>query len=165
MLETTGLTDSGQRVENFDAPDVSAQEYAEHTANQAATAFQATGLFQIIEVKAGPGQVYLLGRVKRDDEKRFVEGVVDAVLKACDKERDYEVHICKQYMLHHGKTVYAWNITFASRDIRAAAHKICASFESIIPRKEVAAMPMHGPATTVNSGAGSKGRGASVVRG
>lgn len=165
MLETTGLTEAGQRVDDFAAPDISTQEYAEHTANQAAAAFQATKLFQIIEVKAGVGQVYLLGRVKREDEKRFVEDIVDAVLLTMEEERGCEVHVCKQYMRHHGKVAYAWNITFAARDVRAAAHAICNAIEPFIPRKEVAKMPMHGPATPVNSGAGSKSRGAAAVRG
>jgi hypothetical protein len=165
MLETTGKTDTGQRVEDFDAPDISTQEYAEHTANQMAAAFQATNLFQIIEVKAGVGQVYLLGRVKHEDEKRFVEDVVDAALGAMEEERGCEGHVCKQYMKHHGVTKYAWNITFAARDVQSAARAISDAIDPFIPRKEVAKMPMQGPATPVNSGAGSKGRGASLVRG
>lgn len=165
MLETTGVTETGQRVEDFAAPDISTQEYAEHTANQAATAFQATKLFQVIEVKAGVGQVYLLGRVKKEDEKRFVDDVVDAALTAMDDERGCEGHICKQYMKHHGVVKYAWNITFAARDVRAAAHAICHALDPLIPRKEVTKMPMQGPATPTNSGAGSKGKGASPVAG
>ena len=83
-----GVTDSGQVVEQFDAPDISPEEYAEHTASRVATALEATKMFGVVEVKAGLGQVHIMGRVKREHERRWAENVVFPVLITMEKSED-----------------------------------------------------------------------------
>ena len=159
-----GQTDSSQDVGEFKAPDLTPEEYAEHTANQTANAFQATKLFEVVEVKAGVGQVHLLGRVRQEDERAFLDKVITPVLKAIEASHECEGHICKQFILKNGKTKYAWTISFAANNLRAAAHAICEAITSAVPRLEVMESPLVGPSTPVSDGAGGKRKGASPVR-
>lgn len=159
-----GQTDSSQDVSEFGAPELTPEEYAEHTANQTANAFQATKLFEVVEVKAGVGQIHLLGRVKQEDERTFLDKVITPVLKAIEASKECEGHICKQFILKNGKTKYAWTISFAANNLRAAAHSICEAVASAIPRREVMESPLVGPATPVGGGAGGGRKGAAPVR-
>jgi hypothetical protein len=159
-----GRTDSSQDVGEFKAPDLTPEEYAEHTANQTANAFQSTKLFEVVEVKAGVGQVHLLGRVKQDDERDFLEKVITPVLKAIEASHECEGHICKQFILKNGKTKYAWTISFAANNLRAAAHAICEAVSTAVPRMEVMESPLVGPATPAGGGAGGGRKGAAPVR-
>lgn len=153
-----------QDADDYKAPDLSAEDYAEHTANLTANAFQATQLFEIVEVKAGIGQVHLLGRVKQDDERIFMEKVITPLLVAIDAQKECEGHVCKQFMLKNGKTKYAWTISFASNNLRAAAHAICEAIQPAIPKREVMESPLVGPATPVGGGARGGRRGAAPVK-
>lgn len=159
-----GRTDSSQDVDEFRAPDLSPDEYAEHTANQTANAFQATKLFEVVEVKAGLGQVHLLGRVKQDDERAFLDRVITPVLKAIEASRECEGHICKQFILKNGKTRYAWTVSFAANNLKAAAHAICSAIQASVPKLEVMEAPLVGPATPSGGGPGGGRKGASPVR-
>lgn len=159
-----GRTDASQDVDAFKAPDLTPEEYAAHTANLTANAFQATKLFEIVEVKAGVAQINLLGRVRQDDERTFLEKVITPVLKAIDATPECEGHVCRQYFLKNGKTRYAWAISFGARDLRAAAHAICEAIATVTPRLEVMESPLVGPATPVGGGAGGGRRGAAPVR-
>jgi len=153
----TGRNESNQEIGEFDAPEISAQEFAEHTANQTAGAFAATKMFEVVEVKAGVGQIHLLGRVKKDYDKMFVEKVIDPVLRAIYKTDGCEGHLCKQFLLKDGVTKFAWTISFAANDLRAAAHAICEAITPAIPRHEVMESPLRGPSTPVGSKGGRKG--------
>jgi len=168
MEDQTPFFDDNQHqsgVSEYDAPDLSEEDYAEHTANQTASALQATQLFEIIEVRAGIGQAHMLGRVKQDNEKEFLLKIVDPVLKAVETSSDCDAHICKQFIRKNGKTKYAWTISFASKDIRAAAHLICESFVSAIPKREVTESPLVGPSTPSGGGPLGGRKGAAPVRG
>jgi hypothetical protein len=159
-----GQTDSAQDVEAFKPPDLTPEEYAEHTANQTANAFQATKLFEVVEVKAGIGQVHLLGRVRQGDERAFLDRVITPVLKAMEDTRECEGHVCKQFILKNGQTRYAWTISFAANNLREAAHAICKAIAPAIPKLEVMESPLVGPATPVGGGAGGGRKGAIPVR-
>jgi len=159
-----GRTDSSQDVDAFKPPDLTPEEYAEHTANLTANAFQATKLFEIVEVKAGVGQVHLLGRVKQEDERAFMEKVVTPVLKAIEASRECEGHICKQFFLKNGKVKYAWTVSFAANNLKAAAHAICEAISIAVPRLEVMESPLVGPSTPIGGGAGGGRKGATPVR-
>lgn len=152
-------------LRGFEAPELTETDYAEHTANLTANAFQATKLFEIVEVRAGIGQVHLLGRVKQDDERAFLEKVITPALKAIESLPDCDGHICKQFVLKGGKTKYGWAISIAAKDLRAAAHVICGAISSAIPKREVMESPLVGPATPVGGGAGGGRKGAAPVRG
>lgn len=159
-----GRNELDQDVQGFKAPNLSAEEYAEHTANLTANAFQATKLFEVVEVKAGVGQVHLLGRVKQEDERVFVDKVITPVLIAIEAEHECEGHVCKQFIRKNGKTKYAWTISFAANNLREAAHAICNAVSDSIPRLEVMESPLVGPPTPVGSGPGGKNKGATPVR-
>jgi len=85
-------------------------------------------------------------------------------LVAFDAARDCEAHICKQYLLKNSRTKYAWTISFAANDLRAAAHMVCGAIEPAIPRVEVMESPLVGGAPP--EGAVGKGgrKGATPVR-
>lgn len=164
-LESEFMPKKGRNEnDEFKAPDLSAEEYAEHTANQTANAFQATKLFEVVEVQAGVGRVHLLGRVKMDDEKVFLDTVITPVLKAIEASHDCEGHICKQFILKNGKTKYAWTISFAANNLRLAAHAICESLSAAIPRLEVMEAPLVGPQVPVGGGPGGGRKGATPLR-
>lgn len=159
-----GRTDSYQDIDDFAAPDISAQEFAEHTAQQTAGAYAATKLFEIVEVKAAIGQVHLLGRVKAEHEALFIDKVVTPTLEAADNTKDCEVHLCKQFMRKNSRTKYAWTIPFAANDLRAAAHALCMAIEPAIPRVEVMESPLTGGPTPEGSVGRGGRKGASPVR-
>jgi len=163
-FRTRGRNESDQDISEFEAPDISAQEYAEHTAQQTAGAFQATKLFEVVEVKASPGQVHLLGRVKADNEGAFVDKIITPVLEAIEVHQDCEGHLCKQYLRKHKRTKFAWTISFASNDLRAAAHAICEAIAPAIPKFEVMESPLTGPGTPMGSQGKGGRKGAAPVR-
>lgn len=158
-----GRTDTEQDVNAFKAPDLTPEEYAEHTANLTANAFQATGLFEVVEVKAGVGQVHLLGRVKQDDERAFLDKVITPVLKAMDASHECEGHICKQFILKNGRTKYAWTVSFAANNLKAAAYAICEAIQPAIPKLEVMESPLVGPSTPQGAGPRGGRKGAAPV--
>lgn len=152
-----------QDVDSFAAPDLSPEEYAEHTAQQVANAFQATKLFEVVEVRAGVAQVFLIGRVKQDNEKIFLEKVIAPVLAAIERAKEVEGHVCKQFLLKNGTVRYGWTISFAANNLKAAAHAICEAISSAIPRVEVTESPLMGSGPSAGAtGAGGK-KGARAV--
>ncbi len=163
-LESEFETPKSEDEGDFKAPELTPEEYAEHTANQTANAFQATKLFEVVEVKAGVGQVHLLGRVLQENERVFLDKVITPVLKAIEASHECEGHICKQFLFKNGKTKYAWTISFAANNLRAAAHVICEAISTAIPRFEVMESPLVGPKVPTGGGPGSGRKGASPVR-
>lgn len=162
---TSGRNLCDQDISEFAAPEISAQEFAEHTANQTAQAFQATRLFEVVEVKAGVGQVHLLGRVKQDHDKVFVDSVITPVLQAIEETDGCEGHLCKQFLRKNGATKFAWTISFASNDLRAAAHAVVNAITPIIPKYEVMESPLKGPGTPAGAQGKAGRKGAAPVRG
>ena len=162
-----GFNDSGQDVTQFEAPDISPEEFAEHIASRVASALEATKMFGVVEVKAGIGQVHIMGRVKREHERRWAENVVYPMLLILERSDECNGFIGKQYLLKDGKSLdnmkYAWVISFASNDLRKSASEICTSFEPAIPRVEVTEAPLMGPGTPQSGGQRSGRKGASPV--
>lgn len=164
-FETNGVNDLGQDVGTFEAPDLKDQDFADHTAKMTANALEATGLIEIVEVRAGVGQVHLLGRVKKNNERAYVERVVDPALEAMEKSK-VDGHICKQFFRRNGKKKYGWTFSFAAENLSEAAGVICNSFGMLAPKFEVTEAPLTGPGTPHGSLPGGGGRkGASEVRG
>lgn len=163
-----GVTEVGQNIDEFAAPNLSPEEYAEHTASMVANALTSTRLFEVVEVKAGIGQISLMGRVKSVDEKRFVQMVIDPALDAM--EGMCKGFIGKQYLKKKkgDKTKYAWVLSIASNNLKEAASEVCSSFESACPKMEVMESPLvgKGPGSSVPVKLGGTGsRGAMAVRG
>lgn len=164
-FHTNGRNESGQAVSEFDAPELSAREFAEHTAKQTASAVQATQIFEVVEVKANVGQVHILGRVKKDADAQFVDKVVTPILRAIRDTDGCEGHLCKQFLLKNEATKFAWTISFAANDLREAAHAVVDAIKPAIPRVEVMESPLRGPSTPQGAQGKSGRKGASPVRG
>jgi len=169
FFQANGTNDLGQAVGDFEAPALSDSDYAEHTAKMMANALEATRLIEIVEVMAGPGQVHLLGRVKKDNEREFMERVGWPALEV-SWDNSIKTHVGTQYFLRKSKDKrrYGWVFSFAHTDLRGAANLICQSFAGVAPRFEVAEAPLRGPGTpqgmVTSGGKGAGKKGASAVR-
>jgi hypothetical protein len=163
----SGRNALGQEVDGFAEPEMTAEEYANHTARMVAAALEATRMFGIVEIKSGVGQAHILGRVKREKERIFAEKVVYPVVLALKKDEDSTGFIGKQYLLKGGDNFddlkYAWVFSFASNNLREAAHKVCDAFRPAIPRREVTEGPLMGPGTPQSGGQKSGRKGAAPV--
>jgi len=162
FTRTNSVSEAGQDVASFDAPDLSPQDHAEHTANLVARAFESTELFEVIEVKAGVGQFHLMGRVEQTDERRFVRLIVGPCLRATSNGK-CDTFIGKQFLLKNDRTRYAWVFSFASNDLLAAAHSICDAIEPATQHLEVTESPLMGPGTPQSGGQISGRKGASPI--
>jgi hypothetical protein len=154
--------DEPEQKDPFAPPNLGEEDYADHTAKMVANAFEGTGLIEIVEVKAGIGQVHLLGRVKNKKEGLFLEKVVDPVLRAMEKTCNG--HIGKQFLIKRGELRYGWIISFASNDLRAAALEICKSIEPIEPKNLTMEVPLMGQGAPQSGGRTSGRKGASALK-
>jgi len=150
QFDSTGFDDSA-----FAAPDIGPQEQAEHLANLVAKTLEDTDLVDIVEVQASLGQIHVLGRVRQDNERPLVHGVVKNILLRCNDIK-CDPHIGKIFFLKNKRLVYGWIFSFASDDLFTAAQAICEAVFEIIPRKEVLESPLLGPSTPQSDGV-SKG--------
>jgi hypothetical protein len=157
------LTEIGDALSAFDAPDISPEEYAEHWGNMMANALSATKLIGVVEVRSGIGQVHIMGRVRRDQERMFLEKVIEKILKFLDRDDDCHGFVGKQFLIKDDNVRYAWVISLASNDLKSTVAKVCMSFESAIPKVEVSEAPLLGPSTPQSGGQKSGRKGASPV--
>jgi len=163
------LSEAGQDISAFAAPEITPEEFAEHTANMFANALAATKMFGVVEVKAGVGQIHVMGRVKKDRERRFAKDVVYPVLLSMQKDEDCNGFVGKQFILRSETgdpdedMKYAWVFSFASNDLKRSASDICRSFESVVPKMEVTEGPLMGPGTPQSGGIKSGKRGAAPI--
>ena len=162
-FQTKGINDVGQDIDEFEAPDVSPQEQAEHTAQRTAAALEATKLIEIVEVKASPGQVHMLGRVRKDNERPFMDLVVWPILRAMEHS-DADGFVGKQFFLKNDAGKYGWVISFASNNLKNTAYEVAEALDPALPHVEVMEAPLQGPGTPQNGGQSSGRRGASPVR-
>lgn len=161
----SGETDLGVSVTDYDAPELSEEDFAESTANAVANAFEETKLFESLEVQSTPDQISIMGRVRADQEGTFVERVVTPILKATDSDEDCGLFVGKQYILKKGETRYAWVISIASSDLKGASTKVVTSFDTASRKREVMESPLVGnapPQTGKDSGRPT-GRGVSTT--
>lgn len=158
---TSGTNDVGQDVNEFDALEVSPGEDAEHVAGIIANALEKSGWVEIVDVKSAVGQVHLLGRVKPENERNVVHRLMENVLAKSDGK--CETFFGKSYFRDSGKMKYGWAFSFASNNLREAAHAVTDAIAEVVPRIEVMEAPLLGPSTPSGSVGGSKG--AAVVRG
>ena len=150
-------------AEFSEAPELSPEDYAEHTANMTAEAFQKTGLIEFVEIKGSLNQISLLGRVKENKVQAFSEKVIKPVLRIMQKTCDG--FIGTQYLIRgdapNDELYYGWVVAFGSPNIREAATAICEALAPAIPRQEVMSVPLLGPSapqgSTVATGGGRKG--------
>jgi hypothetical protein len=163
-FQTTGRTEAGQSVDEFEAEEVSDQAMADHTAGRIAAALEATKLISIVEVKASIGQVHLLGRVSKGNEKAYTDTVLFPILEAMEKA-GVDAHGCKQFLPKNGKRRYGWVLSFASSDLKGAAVLAVESFEAVIPRREIMTVPLVGPRAPQSGGQQTGRRGAAPIRG
>jgi hypothetical protein len=147
-------------------PEASPKDVTEGIAQMVARNLEATGLIEIVEVHASEEtkEVHYLGRVKSENEKKFLDTVVEECLKAMENTCDG--FIGKQFMRRNGKKVFGWVFSFASQDLKAAAQAIIGALEHLMPkRREVMEAPLVGDPPPQSGGRSSGRRGASVYRG
>lgn len=165
-----GSTEAGQPLDAFAPPDISPEEFAEHTANMFANALAGTRMFGIVEVKAGIGQIHVMGRVKKDRERKFAKDVVYPVLRAMKKDEECNGFVGKQFVLRsetgdpEDDMKYAWVFSFASNDLKKSASELCRAFDDVVPRMEVTEGPLMGSGSPQSGGIKSGKRGASPIR-
>ena len=164
-FHTSGHTDAGQQLDEFEAPSISPQDLAEHTAQRIAAAFEATKLVEIVEVKASLGQVHLMGRVHKDNEKDFMNTVIYPILRVVDGQTGIDLHACKQFFLKQGSLRYGWVVSFASDDLKTAAFKISEAIAPAIHKLEVTEAPLVGQQAPQSGGMRSGRRGAAPIGG
>lgn len=152
------MNEAKQMLSDFDAPDIGPKEEADHTAKMTANVLEATKIIEVIEIKAGPGQMHFLARVKQKTEKKFLDGVVEPILRLSEK-LGIDCHIGKQFFLKNDSMRYGWNVSFAAEDLRAVGHAISAVLEPIVPKLHVMESPLQGSGTPQNTGPGG-GKGA-----
>ncbi len=164
-----GKNDAGQDVSDFEAPDIGPEEFAEHMSSLIANALSHTKMFEVVETAHGIGQVHVLGRVKRKYERKFLDEVVEPILRIMENSETCNGFIGKQFLLKEDVVKYAWVISYASNDLRESTYTICRSFEAAIPRREVTESPLMGPGTPTGKVGASHDqagvRGATPVQG
>ena len=161
--EAGELTEAGDAVSAFEAPEISPEEYAEHWAGALARALTLTKLIGIVEVRSGIGQAHVMGRVRRDQERLFLEKVVEPILRFFDRDDGCHGFMGKQYLLKDDAVKYAWVISFASNDLKSTVGRVCLAFEGAVPRMEVTEAPLLGTGAPQSGGRQSGRRGASPV--
>lgn len=163
-FKTTGKTDFGVDVNEFDAPNLSPEDLAERATGVLATAFEATRVFDVIERKYRFGEVQLMGRVSPGNESLFAKGILKPVLLMA-AEKGHELFTGKQFFIKSGtKDIrYAWVVALSSDDLREAVKDICEVIDRVCPSAtvDVTEVPLLGPSTPVG---GSGVKGASPVR-
>jgi hypothetical protein len=159
------VSETGDALSAFDAPDISPEQHAEHLANLFANALESTKIFKSIEVRAGVGQVHVLGRVRKDNERKFLEDVVHPILIEFDKNEDCDGYCGKQFLLKDDDVKYAWVVSLTSNDLRRSIAQLCRGFESAIPvrKVEVTEAPLLGPSTPQSGGNQTGKKGAAPV--
>jgi len=156
-------SEAGDPLSAFDAPEISPEEHAEHWSGILANALSSTKLLGIVEVRSGIGQVHIMGRVRRDKERMFLEKVVDPILRFFDRDDECHGFLGKQFLLKDNDVKYAWVISFASNDLKSTVSRACQSFESAIPRSVVTEAPLMGPGAPQSGGQKSGRKGAAPV--
>lgn len=162
------LNESGQNVAEFEAPEISPEEFADHMASIMANALTSTKMFEVVEVQSGIGQVHILGRVKKEKERPFIPNVVRPILKVMKHSDNCNGFVGKQFLLKdddEDEVRFAWVVSFSSNDLRRAVTEIVQSFEAVLPRLEVTEAPLLGPGTPQSGGRTTGKRGASPVTG
>jgi hypothetical protein len=155
--------ESDTTADPFAPPSLGEEDYADHTAKMVANAFEATELIEIVEVKAGIGEIHLMGRVKSKKEPMFLESVVKPILYAM--QGTCNGHVGKQFLLKRDEMRYGWVISFASNDLKKAASAICESIAPLRPKVESDEAPLMGTGAPQSGGRGTGRKGASPLKG
>jgi len=147
----SGQTDVGDDVAAFEQG-ATRKEEVDHYASMFARAIESTKLADVVELNtAEVGQIHILARVKRHNEKLWIDKIVDAILLVCEKD-NIDQHICKQFFRRHGKKKFGWMISYGATDIKTATISICSSIEELVPKHEVLEAPLIGRGTPQSGG-------------
>jgi hypothetical protein len=159
---TSGMVEE-QPLDELDSQKLSRKEEVDRLAQITAGVLESTGLVEIVKIQAAEtGDIHLMGRVRKAQEKRFVDQVVDAILHACG-ENEIDQHICKHFFLKNEKKKFAWLVSFSDPDTKKAVQLICDAVRVTVAHKEVMEMPLRGPGTPQSGGRGTGRKGASPV--
>lgn len=160
MFESSGRTELGQSVDDFDAPDLTPEEVTEHYAGVVANILEGTNLIEVREIQANMvNQIHLLARVKEKDARTVAQLVVKSILFAVEAS-DVDAFIGKQYLIKEGDLVYAWVFSFTHpSNIKKVADVVSAAIDKAIPTKKVDVLeaPLLGSGPPQSTGVGIKG--------
>lgn len=89
----------------------------EEAAKEISTHLERTGLFESRDTSFSPGQVHILGRVKKEDQKVWVHTVYKGLLYACKKDGT-DCFLGNQYMLDDktGTMLFGWVVSLSGKD-------------------------------------------------
>ena len=155
---SSGMTDGNQDIRTFEAPDLTESDLAEHYAGALARALESTNYFEVIEVFADNGEVHITGRVKRDNEKQFLQKCVKEMLRI-EQTKICQMLIGKRYLLRSDSVLYAWSVAVSSKRLKEATHALCNCLDALQPRREIVESPLMGSASPQSGGqtTGKKG--------
>lgn len=161
------IFDEMESSEDYEEEKVSSEDKNERIAQVVAGNLEATKLFDPVEVQAGTAAVHIMGRVKKQDEKVFVDEVIYPLLKRSE-ELGVGGYIGIQYFLKGGALRYGWVISFQSNSVlsfQSDAYSLCDSFAQAVVVNEVMEAPLMGRSTAQSGGRSSGRKGASLTTG
>lgn len=166
---------SGQSPDNFEAPNLTPEEMADHTARMVARVLEATHLFEVVEMEKFPGSFHFFGRVKKQNLKVWRHDLVKRCLVAMRFVGDGFIGTQDVVRLKKGRSadsrdpndydqLFGWVFSLAAKDLYNASVEICRIIEEWgipAPKTEVREMIMlgSGPPQAGSGAAGPKGTG------
>jgi hypothetical protein len=157
-----------QDISMFEAPELSDEDYTEHSAGIIANALDRTGLVEIYEITVEKtNQFVLSARVKTESEKDFITKILRSIQMKTYGQM--ETFFCQHYFIKELKggklqQVFSWKLAFGGIESRDAAKLVSEAIDDIIPKMEVMESPLLGPGTPQGV-VGGKSKGASTIRG
>ena len=158
----TRTNEVGQDITDFEAPELSEAEVAEHYTQLMAAAIERTGIAEIVEAKSAVGQMHWMCRVKQENERAWVHTVGFEVLHSLRNR--VEVFFGKEYVLKGDKMKYGWVLSVGAKNIQEAAQLLSEALDKASPRVEVIEAPLIGQGPPVGGGAKGGRKGAAPVR-
>ena len=172
-------TESGktpdQNPDSFEAPNLTPEEMADHTARMVARVLEATHLYEVVEMEKFPGSFHFFGRVKKQNLKVWQNDLVKRCLVAMRFVGDGFIGTQHVVRLKKGRSsdskdsndydqVFGWVFSLASKDLYSAAVEVCRVIEESViptPKTEVKEMILlgSGPPQAGSGAAGPKGTG------
>lgn len=97
-------------------------EEAQIMADVWARALDETKLVRIVQKRVAVNQVHLLGRVKTEDERSLVRGLINKMLDVTGWEF---LHFGKVYMKKSEKLTYGWEFSAGKDDLPSLIRDLC----------------------------------------
>jgi hypothetical protein len=157
-------------LDRFDTSDLGPGAVAEALAKLLADTLENTGLIEIKEIQVAVNQIHMLGAVKPENEKDYVDNCGFPMEERA--EHLGMINFGKSYFRKKGARKYGWHLSLASDDLIAMVREACLALtdysESDGPREPhfPESVPILGAAPESSGSTGGGGRrGVALVRG